>query len=305
MALDYETIRLTVEDGIATLTLDRPERLNAFTHQMLLDLVDALDCIDADPEARCVVLTGSGRGFCAGADLEGGGRSAFARGDGDLFRYPENADGGGILTRRIYDLAKPVIAAINGPAVGVGLTMTLAADVRMVSTEARLGFVFARRGLVPEAASSFFLPRLVGISRAAEWVYTGRIFGADEALEAGLVRSVHAPDELLDAATVLAVEMSEGTSRVAVALARRMLWQMYAEGTPELAHRLDSEGMFGMSRAADVEEGVASFLEKREPEFALRVPDDLPDYYRRWGRERGGFDPDVEDAGEDLQGRLR
>jgi enoyl-CoA hydratase/carnithine racemase len=304
MGQDYDTIELTVEDGIARLALDRPDRLNAFTYAMLDELVDALDRTDADPEVRVVILTGNGRAFCAGADLEGGGQ-VFERGEDDGFRFPRDADGGGTLTRRMFDSAKPIIAAINGPAVGIGMTMTLAADVRMVSAEAKLGFVFARRGLVPEAASSFFLTHLVGISQAAEWVFTGRIFGAEEALRAGLVRSVHPADEIGDAARELAREMAEGTSRVAVALARRMLWQMYAEGTPGLAHRLDSEALLEMSRSADMEEGVDSFLEKREARFGMRVPDDLPDFYRRWGEERGGFDPDGEGRGADLYRRLR
>ena len=304
MADDYKTIRFAVEDRIATLTLDRPERLNAFTGEMLAEMVDALDRADADPDARAVILTGAGRAFCAGADLEGGGGKAFERGGGGRpYGFAEDADGGGILTRRIFDLTKPIIAAINGPAVGIGLTMTLAADVRLVSSEAKLGFVFARRGLVPEAASSFFLPRLVGISQALEWVFSGRIFGAEEALRAGLVRSVHAPEELPAVARALAEELSAGTSAVAVALARRMLWQMYAEGTPKLAHELDSEGMFALAQAADVEEGVASFLEKRDPSFTMRVPDDLPAFYARWAKERGGLDPDAE--GDDLLGRLR
>ena len=182
-------------------------------------------------------------------------------------RHP---DGGGVLTRRIFDSAKPVIGAINGAAVGIGITMTLPMDIRLAADSARFGFVFARRGLVPEAASSFFLPRLVGISRAAEWVYTARIFGADEALAGGLVRSLHPPDELLPAARALAMQMAEGTSAVAIALARRMLWQMLADGAPAKAHEVDSEALHFLGSSADVREGVASFLEKREPRYTGR-----------------------------------
>ncbi len=274
----YETIDLSVEDGIATITLDREERLNAFTYGMLEDFVDALDRTDADPEVKCVIVTGRGRAFCAGADL-GEGKTTFDRGSG-VFQMPENADGGGTLSRRIFDSAKPIIGAINGPAVGIGITMTLPMDVRLVADSAKIGFVFAKRGLVPEACSSFFLPRIVGISKACEWVFTGRIFKPQEALDAGLVRSVHPVDELLPAARELAKEMSEGTSRVAVALARRMLWQMLAEGTPALAHEVDSEALYFLGTSPDVQEGVSSFLEKREASYPMRVSEDLPDFYR-------------------------
>jgi enoyl-CoA hydratase/carnithine racemase len=299
----YETIDLRVEGGIATVTLDREERLNAFTQRMCEEMVDAFDRTDADDAVRAVIVTGRGRAFCAGADL-GEGTSTFDRGS-QTFSMPEDADGGGILARRIFDSAKPVIGAINGPAVGIGATMTLPMDARLVAENAKIGFIFARRGLVPEAGSAFFLPHIVGISKACEWVFTGRIFGAQEALDAGLVRSVHPREELLDAARELAVEMSENTSRVAVALARRMLWQTLAGGTPELAHELDSEALYFLGTSADVKEGVASFLEKRAPNYPMSVSSEMPDFFQRWGTERGGFDPARKGTGADLRRRLR
>jgi enoyl-CoA hydratase/carnithine racemase len=285
--VDYETIRLDLAEPVATITLDREQRLNAFTEQMAEDLLDALDRTDAADGVRAVVVTGAGRAFCAGADLAQGG-DTFAH-QAEPFEMSRHADAGGIVARRLLDSAKPVIAAINGPAIGIGITMTLAMDVRLASDGARIGFVFVRRGLVPEASSSFFLPRLVGIARAAEWVYTGRIFEADEGLAAGLLRSVHEPGELLGAAYALANEMADGTSGVAVAAARRMMWQML-EGSadPVLAHEVDSEALHVLGRGEDVREGVASFLEKRAPAFPMRVSSDMPGFYERWGRERGG-----------------
>jgi len=285
----YETIRLERADGIAVITLERPDRLNAFTEQMLEDLVDAFDRTDADDDIGAVVVTGTGRAFCAGADLAEGG-ATFER-DGEPFTMERHPDGGGVLTRRIFDSAKPVIGAINGPAVGIGVTFTLPMDARLASETARFGFVFAKRGLVPEAASSFFLPRLVGIAQAAEWVLTARIFDAEEALAGGLVRSVHPPDELLGAAKALAIEMAEGKSKVAVAVARRMLWQMHAEGTPAAAHEADSEALHFLGSSEDVREGVTAFLEKREADFPLRVSQDMPAFFTRWQEERGGLLP--------------
>jgi enoyl-CoA hydratase/carnithine racemase len=298
----YETIGLECADGIATITLDRPERLNAFTELMLDELVDAFDRTDGDDDVRAVIVTGSGRAFCAGADLAAG--SATFERDAAPFSMERHPDGGGVLARRIFDSAKPVIAAINGPAVGIGLTMTLPMDVRLAADNARFGFVFVKRGLVPEAASSFFLPRVVGISQAAEWVYTGRIFGADEAHAARLVRSVHRPDELLSAARALATEMAQGTSAVAIALARRMLWQMLADGDPVRAHEADSEALHFLSSSADLREGVASFLEKRDADFPLRVSRDMPAAFARWQAEHGGLAPPSSDGGRSYD-RLR
>jgi enoyl-CoA hydratase/carnithine racemase len=266
--MDYEQIRYGVEDHVLTITLDRPERLNAWTPTMQHELLDAFDRADADDDVRAVIVTGAGRGFCAGADLAGGGSTFDWRereSDGDVPR-----DGGGTVTLRIFDSKKPVIAAINA-------TMTLAMDIRLAAEGARMGFVFARRGIVPEACSSWFLPRLVGISRAMEWVATGRVFGVEEAAEAGLVRSVHAPDDLLPAARAIAQEIVENTAPVSVALARRMLWTMLGADHPMDAHRADSRGMFARGQSADAREGVTSFLEKRPPDFTDRVSDGLPD----------------------------
>lgn len=286
----YETIRYATEDAIATITLARPDRLNAFTQQMLEDVLDALDRAEADDDVRVVVFTGEGRAFCAGADLGDAG-DTFASDDAP-FSMERHADGGGVLGRRLYDAGKPVIAAINGPAVGIGLTMTLAMDVRLVSTSAKLGFVFAKRGIVAETCATFLLPRIVGLSQAAEWLYTGRIFRADEALAAGLVRSVHEPGDVLQAAYALATEMATGTSAMSVALTRRMLWQMLGEdGDVVLANELESEALHFAGSAADAREGVTAFLEKREPEFPLRVSRDLPPFYARWQDERGGWRP--------------
>lgn len=282
--MGYRTIDYTVSDHVATVWLDRPDKLNAFTLEMGDELVAVMDEIDGDDDVRVAVFTGRGRAFCAGADLSGG-IEIFEHADED-FDMTRDADGGGVVARRFFESTKPLIAAINGPAVGVGITQTLPMDVRMAAETARIGFVFTRRGLVPEACSSWFLPRIVGISRAAEWVYTGRIFDAREALQAGLVRSLHAPEDLLPAAYALAREMAEGSAPVAVAMARRMLWQMFGTGTPEIAHELDSRGIFHLGRSADCVEGVQSFLERRPAEFPGRVSRDLPAYVERW-REVG------------------
>ncbi len=282
MAVDYTQIAYEVTDRVATITLDRPEQLNAFTNTMLHELLDALDRVDADDAVRAVIVTGRGRGFCAGADLSAGGET-FSHGGSDVTTEAGvPRDGGGLLTLRIFECLKPVIAAVNGPAVGVGVTMTLPMDVRLASESARFGFVFARRGIVPEACSSWFLPRVVGISRAAEWVYTGRVFPAAEALAAGLVRSVLAADELLPAAHALAREIAEHTSPVSVALSRRMLWRMLGADHPMEAHRVDSRGVLVRGQSADAAEGVVSFLEKRAPSFPLQVSDGLPDIFPGW-----------------------
>ncbi len=278
--MEYEQILTDVADGILTITMNRPDRLNAWTPTMARELMSAFDRADADDDVRVVIVTGAGRGFCAGADLASGGDTFDPRRRGRTDGVPR--DTGGQFTLRIFDLTKPVIAAINGPAVGVGATMTLPMDIRLAADTARMGFVFARRGIVPEACSSWFLPRVVGISRAMEWVATGRVFGAEEALQAGLVRSVHAGDELLPAARELAAEIVETTAPVSVALARRMLWTMLGAEHPMLAHRADSRAMFNRGQSADVVEGVTSFLEKRPPRFTDRVSDGLPDILPGW-----------------------
>jgi enoyl-CoA hydratase/carnithine racemase len=257
-----ETIDLDVSDGVLTITLDRPDRLNAFTVEMHSELIEAFDRADEDPDVRCVIVTGRGRGFCAGADLGSGG-GTFDSSGADV---PRTADGrkrdeGGLVTLRIFRCTKPVIAAVNGPAVGVGATMTLPMDIRIAAESAKFGFVFARRGLVPEAASSWFLPRVVGISRAAEWCYTGRVFGADEALAGGLVRSVHPDGELLDVARGIAHEIAANTSAVSVTLTRQLLWHMLGAAHPMDAHRVDSLAIETLGRGAHGREGVQSFLE--------------------------------------------
>ena len=278
--MGYSQITYEVVDSIATITLDRPERMNAFTDVMMRELIDAFDQVDADDDVRVVIVTGSGdRAFCAGADLGGGGET-FSKGGSDIqTSVGVPRDGGGMVSLRIFDCKKPVIGAINGAAVGVGVTMTLPMDIRLASDNARFGFVFARRGIVPEACSSWFLPRLVGISTAAEWCYSGRVFPAAEALERGLVRSVHAPDELLPAAIELAREIADNTAPVSVALTRQMLWRMLGADHPMEAHRVDSRGIQSRGASADSKEGVESFLEKRAPVYPVKVSDGLPDLF--------------------------
>jgi enoyl-CoA hydratase/carnithine racemase len=278
--MEFEQIRAEVSDRVLTITLNRPDRLNAWTATMGRELIEAFDRADADDEVRVVVVTGAGRGFCAGADLAGGGETFDYRARGNTDPVPR--DNGGVFTLRVFESTKPVIAAINGPAVGVGATMTLPMDIRLAAEGARIGFVFARRGIVPEACSSWFLPRLVGISRAMEWVATGRVFDAKEALDAGLVRSVHPGDRLLETAYELARVIAENTAPVSVALARRMMWRMLGAGHPMLAHRADSRGMFARGQSADAREGVTAFLEKRPAEFPDRVSDGLPDVFPSW-----------------------
>jgi enoyl-CoA hydratase/carnithine racemase len=278
--MEYSEILYEVTDSVATITLHRPERMNAFTGTMMREVIDAFDRVDADDDVRAVIVTGSGdRAFCAGADLAGGGET-FAKGGSDIQTdagVPR--DGGGMVSLRIFDCAKPVIGAINGASVGVGVTMTLPMDFRLASETAKFGFVFARRGIVPEACSSWFLPRLVGISTATEWCFTGRVFPATEALERGLVRSLHAPDELLPAARELAREIAENTAPVSVALTRQMLWRMLGASHPMEAHQVDSRGILSRGASADAREGVESFLEKRTPVYPVKVSDGLPDIF--------------------------
>ncbi|MEO8539018.1 MAG: crotonase/enoyl-CoA hydratase family protein [bacterium] len=275
----YEHIAYDVADGVLTITLDRPEQLNAFTTTMQNELIDAFDRADQDDSVRAIIVTGRGRGFCAGADLSGGPSTFDANRRGRSTDISEYRDGGGRVTLRIFELKKPIIAAINGPAVGVGITMTLAMDVRLASENARMGFVFAKRGIVPEACSSWFLPRIVGISQAMEWVSTARVFTAQEALSGGLVRSVHAHDALLPAANALAREIADNTAPVSVALCRQLMWRGLVADHPMQAHMADSRGILVMGQSADVKEGVASFLEKRAPKFGMSVANDLPDLF--------------------------
>ena len=286
-APSFETLLYDLEDGVATVTLNRPEKLNAFNTQMMRDMIAVFDHTDADDGVRCVIVTGAGRAFCAGADLSAGGETFdYDKRGGDAMAARTvdglQRDGGGLLTLRIFDSLKPVIAACNGAAVGVGVTMQLAMDIRLASTAGRYGFVFARRGLNPEAASSWFLPHLVGVQTALEWCYTGRIFPAQEAHEKGLVRSLHEPDELLPAARALAREIADNTSPVSVALTRQLIWRMAGAAHPMEAHRADSRGIQARGRSGDAREGVTSFLEKRPPQFPDAVSGDLPDIWPHW-----------------------
>jgi enoyl-CoA hydratase/carnithine racemase len=284
--MSFDEIGYEVDEGVLTITLARPERLNAFTPTMGRELIEAFDRSDADDDVRAVVVTGAGRGFCAGADLGGGGGTFdWRERDGGDVGVPR--DGGGQVALRIYSSLKPVIAAINGPAVGVGITMTLPMDVRIAAAGAKIGFVFARRGIVPEACSSWFLPRLVGISQAMEWVATGRVFTAEEALAGGLVRSVHPVDEVVPAARALAAEIASEAAPVSVALARQLMWTMLGASHPMEAHRADSRAMFARGQSADAFEGVSAFLEKRPAAFPDRVGDGLPELFP--GREEPDF----------------
>lgn len=278
---DYEQIIYSVENRVATITLNRPDRLNAFTRTMMAELIAAFDEIDADDDVRAVVITGAGRGFCAGADLGDAGGDTFDAGARGRDPSLVNRDGGGMVSLRIFESITPVIVAINGPAVGVGITMTLPADIRLAAESARIGFVFARRGIVPEAASSWFLPRLVGISKAAEWCFTGRVMSAREAADAGLVRLV-ADDDLLDEAYALANEIATHAAPVSAALTRQMLWRGLTFDHPMQAHRVDSRAIQALGSMADAKEGVVSFLEKRDPEFSLRPSKDAPDVFPDW-----------------------
>lgn len=290
----FSQINYEVSDQVATITLNRPEKLNAFTNTMLHEIIAAFDLSDADDSVRAVIVTGAGRAFCAGADLSAGGET-FSRGGSDVMVKSGGAskgvsddgahlprDGGGLVSLRIFESLKPVIGAINGPAVGVGVTMTLPMDIRLTSDSAKFGFVFARRGIITEACSSWFLPRVVGISRATEWVFTGRMISPDEAREAGLVRSVHSAGELLGAARALAKEIVENTAPVSVALSRQMLWRMLGASHPMEAHRAESRGILQRGKSADAREGVMSFLEKRAANFTMKVSNDMPNLFPDW-----------------------
>ena len=277
MTSDFDEITLNIADGIAVLTLNRPEKLNAFTVTMMKEMIAAFDQTDADDSVRVVIVTGAGRAFCAGADLSAGPATFDHRVTGDTPTV--RRDGGGKLTLRIFESLKPVIAAINGPAVGIGATMILPMDIRLASVDARLGFVFTRRGIVPEAASSWFLPRVVGINQALEWTFSGRVFPATEARDAGLVRSLHPPADLLPAAFELGREIADHTSAVSVATTRHLLWKMLGADHPMEAHKIDSRMIHDLGQSADAAEGVASFLEKRAAVFPGRPSTDMPDAF--------------------------
>ena len=292
---EFETLRYEIEDQVLVVTMNRPERLNAFNSQMQREFLEALDYADADDEVRAVIVTGEGRGFCAGADLAKGAETfdyenqteeaKADRASNEGRHEGSNSwlrDGGGLLSLRIYEFNKPIIAAINGPAVGVGITMTLPMDIRIASTQARIGFVFSRRGIVPEACSSYFLPRVVGVSKALEWAYSGKVFDADEALSGGLIRSVHEPADLLPTARAIASEIAENTSAISVTMIRHMMWRMLGADHPMEAHKVDSRGIFHLGRGADAREGVVSFLEKRPANFTLKTSEDLPEFFPWW-----------------------
>ena len=292
---EFETLRYEIEDQVLTLTMNRPERLNSFNSRMQGEFLEALEHADADDEVRAVIVTGEGRGFCAGADL-GKGADTFnydnqteeakaERASSEGRQEGSNAwlrDGGGLLSLRIYEFNKPIIAAINGPAVGVGVTMTLPMDIRIASTQARMGFVFSRRGIVPEACSSYFLPRIVGVSKALEWAYSGKVFDAEEALKGGLIRSLHEPEDLLPSAREIASEIVENTSAISVTMIRHMMWKMLGADHPMEAHKVDSRGIFHLGRGADAREGVVSFLEKRSPDFTSKPSQDMPEFFPWW-----------------------
>lgn len=279
--MSYNTILYEVEDGILTLTLNRPEILNAYNREMQSEMLDAFDRADADDEVRAIIVTGAGRGFCAGADLSSGGNTFNADGREDR-ESGLHRDGGGVLTLRIFELKKPIIAAINGPAVGVGVTMTLPMDIRIAADGAKFGFVFARRGIVPEACSSYFLPRIVGINQALEWCYSGRVFPAQEALDGRLVRSLHDKADLLSEARRIAGEIAQNTSAISVTLIRQMMWRMLGADHPMEAHKLDSRGVYYTGRSADSREGVEAFLEKRDARFPGKVSADMPEFFPWW-----------------------
>jgi enoyl-CoA hydratase/carnithine racemase len=289
MAMEFTEVDYEVADHVATITLNRPDQLNAFSAGMVHELIAAIDAADGDDDVKAVILTGRGRAFSAGADLSAGAqtfdyddeRSGQAIGAERVAAAAAPRDGCGLITLRLFDCVKPVISAVNGPAVGMGVTLTLATDIRMASDTARFGFVFTRRGIAPEGASTWFLPRLVGVSQAAEWLYTGRLFGADEALAGGLIRSIHPADELLQAARALALEMAEGAP-VSVALTRRMLWRMLGAAHPMEAHRADSRAVYATGAGRDAHEGVQSFLEKRPAHFTGSPARELPDVFPDW-----------------------
>lgn len=281
----YSQIRYDLAGPAAVITLNRPEKMNAFTRTMMDEIIAAMDEADADDRVRAVIFTGSGeRAFCAGADLtpEDGGHVFSDPNPVEDLSDERVRDGGGRLTLRLFDSKKPLISACNGVAVGVGITMQLPMDIRLASDTARYGFVFARRGIVPEAASSWFLPRIVGMPTALEWCMTGRLFDAAEALDKGLVRSVHPQGELMDAALALADEIAGNTSAVSVAMTRAMLWRLPSGEHPMDAHRIDSRAIYRLSRSADAREGIASFLEKRAPQYPDTVSGDMPDFYPWW-----------------------
>lgn len=288
----YETIKYDVTDNIATITLSRPDKLNAFTRTMMSECIAALDDIDADDDVKAVIFTGDGRAFCAGADLSEGAktfdyearsdRAGAGVGSETNWDSPDIRDGGGLLTLRIFDCIKPVIGAINGASVGIGTTMQLPMDIRLASEHAKFGFVFARRGIVPEAASSWFLPRLVGISQALQWCYSGRVFGAEEAKQGGLVSEVLSADSLIPRAREIATEIADECAPVSISLIRQMMWRGLTMDHPMEAHKVDSRMLYGRGQSEDSKEGVVSFLEKRKADYPCKPSVDMPGAFPWW-----------------------
>ncbi|KUG03997.1 enoyl-coa hydratase [hydrocarbon metagenome] len=273
--MNYEQIKYEIQERVLTITINRPDRLNAFTRFMRDEIIDALDHAEADDNIRAIIVTGEGRGFCAGMDLQEGGAT---------FNYnevsqDEHRDGGGVLALRIYNLKKPIIAAINGPAVGVGLTMTLPMDIRIASTTAKMGIVFARRGIVIDACSSWFLPRVIGVGNALEWALTGKVFSAQEALSCGLVSKVVEPEDVVPTARAIALEISRNVAPVSAALTRQLIWSMVGADHPMAAHRVESKCFHYLGQRADAKEGISAFLEKRLPDFTMSPQKDMPDFY--------------------------
>lgn len=289
--LELEELTYDVEDRIATITMNRPDKLNAFTSRMVHEMVACLDETDADDNVRAVIITGAGRGFCAGADMSSGDDTFEKTSGADIDPNSEqaelrNRDGGGIVSLRMFNSLKPLIAAVNGPAAGVGATMLLPMDIRIASTESKFGFVFTQRGIIPEACSSWFLPRVVGISQALEWCYRGDVFGPEEALAGGLIKSIHEPDELLAAARATALQIANSTSSISIAMTRQLLWRMLGAEHPMDAHRVESAAVPQLGSMGDAKEGVTSFFEKRAPEFTLGPAKDMPPVYP-WFSEPG------------------
>jgi enoyl-CoA hydratase/carnithine racemase len=297
-SMNYEQIKVDVKDQILTLTLNRPEKLNAFTGTMMHEMIDVFTRANGNDDVRAIVVTGAGRGFCAGADLSAGAstfdydartdRPDRKAGSGPEINWSDERlrDGGGRLTLAIFECLKPVICAVNGPAVGIGLTMQLAMDIRIASDQARFGFVFSRRGIVPEACSSWFLPKIVGISQALDWTLSGRVFDAQEALRGNLVKEVVKPEELLPRAYAIAGEIRDNTAPVSVALIRHMMWRLSALDHPMEAHKIDSRGIYSRGQSADVKEGVVSFLEKRPAKFPQKVSADMPPWFPWWSERK-------------------
>ena len=277
--MEFEQILCKVDDRVATVTLNRPDKLNAWTVTMMEDLIKAFDILDNDDEVRVIIVTGAGRAFCAGADLDPG---RFADRQKKIGVEKAPRDTAGQFTLKVYETKKAVIAAINGPAVGVGTTMTLPMDIRIASETARMGLVFNRRGMVPEGCCTWFLPRILGLSQAAEWILTGRVFSAEEALKGGLVSRIVPEEELMPTALELAHEIADNTSSISAALARQMLWQMLGADHPMEAHKLESKCLHYMFQSPDLMEGVASFLEKRPPNFGMKPSTDMPNFFPWW-----------------------